>query len=128
MEVATRSDSDTDFGGCSGSWGLPQAISGIDPSKITTVIESMVVTGETSRVRSFLLYGRNEADQGQEQDDDENDFMSPQGRRMLRVKVVVCYEEKMVEKGSIQKNETGDFTTSVPSKEQSQMDQLANIL
>ena len=47
---------------------------------------------------------------------------------MLRVKVVVCYEEKMVEKGSIQKNETGDFTTSVPSKEQSQMDQLANIL
>lgn len=105
--------------------GLPQAISGIDPKKVSTVIESVVVTGETSRVRSFLFYGKDEADQSEDEDDG---ISSLQGSRLMRV--VVCYEDKVVEQqGGAQKGDSSSLLSPPVLEEgQSQMDQLANVL
>ena len=107
-----------------GDGGLPQTISGIDPNKVSTVIESVVVTGESSRVRSFLLYGKDKAERNGDDDDSVNSSL--QGSRLMRV--VVSYEEKDGVGGA----KTGDDSSSLMDPKSlnppTQMDQLAKVL
>jgi hypothetical protein len=81
------------------SCALPQSISGVDPSRVTSVIESCLVATETERVRCLMLYGKNTMSTNNDNDNDsvkDDDMLQEQ--RLLRV--VISYERKQLNDNS----------------------------
>jgi hypothetical protein len=86
---ATISDEDTSVS--MSSCALPQSISGIDPAKVTSIIENCIMGNGDKRVRCFFIYGKNVNGVSSE---DENDVQLLE-QRLLRV--VVSHETKKVD-------------------------------
>mmetsp|Transcript_29686 Transcript_29686/g.45409 ORF Transcript_29686/g.45409 Transcript_29686/m.45409 type:complete len:564 (+) Transcript_29686:170-1861(+) len=73
------------------SCDLPQSISGIDPARVTSVIENCLVCTEIERVRCFMLYGKSGMQtERNPETETESDIIEEQ--RLLRV--VVSHEKK----------------------------------
>lgn len=88
---ATMSDEDTSVS--ISSCALPQSISGIDPAKVTSVIENCIMGNGNKRVRCFFIYGKNA--NGVSNDEKDNDDVQLQEQRLLRV--VVSHETKKMD-------------------------------
>lgn len=119
-------------GGTSSSCALPESISGVDPQKITSVIESCLVATQTERVRCFMIYGKSgmgmesemnsnessEVDVGMEDGDEQwND------QRLLRT--VIAHERK-----KLQSDDLDDFIQVAisPLNANSRADQLTSAM
>lgn len=74
------------------SSALPQSLSGIDPAKVTSVIENCIMGHDHKRVRCFFIYGKNSNDLSDSvSSEDIQSILEEQ--RLLRV--VVSHETKV---------------------------------
>lgn len=66
---------------------LPHSISGVDPNRVSSIIESCLVANQSERVRCFMIYGKAQSVANSNTDDNLEE------QRLLRV--VVSHEKKV---------------------------------
>lgn len=117
---ATMTNEDTSVS--MSSCALPQTISGIDPAKVTSVIENCIMGNGNTRVRCFFIYGKNVngvSSGGENADTD----VQLQEQRLLRV--VVSHETKKMDEDKAVEN----VIQQVLSKsEDNRMEKLSSAL
>ena len=101
------------------SCALPQSISGIDPCRISTVIESCLIATETERVRCFMLYGKSAMSISTSNDGDED---SMEEQRLLRI--VISHERKETDGNDDFKSIIDDAVGNAENR----MDKLASAM
>ena len=108
--------------GGSASCALPESISGVDPARVSSVIESCLVATETERVRCFMIYGKNTMSMNNidvDSNNDDDDAFEEQ--RLLRV--VISHERK-------EKKDDGlsDFIQETLPSSDNQLNQLTSAM
>jgi len=111
--------------GSSASCALPESISGVDPTRVSSVIESCLVATESERVRCFMIYGKNTMSMNNididsnDDDDDDDDVVEEQ--RLLRV--VISQERKQQNDDNLK-----DFIQETLASSSNQLNQLTSAM